>query len=396
MAFEAAGTLDVSDETLLYVREADTGDTATIDLENTPRLALGLEWPTTTLGFDYAPRFLWTEVTGPEPSPTLVLHTGGAFFTWRAPRLSLGLGQTFAVGDQSYARLTVDRGIGTPAGIDGSIDGAPVDGAPLTPGLDLLPSATIVRVANAESSATLSYAWSRRLSSTLRPAYGIAGGIDSTAQLALPQQRTARVDLSFDYRATRRDGVSTELGLARIWTSNGYDHFLGAAVESWSRNFTPESGGAIGAGIGVSETNGPLQSSSAFHPIGEASVWRNAVVQRVQVHLELSTGYRPHVNVLSGTLQERLFASAEATAELGEASVRFGLGGTQTYPRDALDASQSVSADLVLERALLDWLVGELGGQIVWQRYGPGTLGAAGSRAMVYAGLRGQVPAVRF
>ncbi len=400
MAFEVAGTLDVSDEALAYVREADSGNGATIDLENTPRLAIDLEWPTTALGFDYAPRFLWTEVLGPDPSPTLVLHTGGAWWSWHAPRLLISLGQTVAVGDQSFARLSVDRGIGaadTPGAVPGAA-AAPTDGAPLTPGLDLLPAATIVRVANAESSASLRYQLSRRVSIELRPSYGISGGIDAAAQLGLPQQRVARTEVSFDYRASRRDQLGTELAVARIWTSNGYDHWLSTAMESWSRSFTPSSGGQLGAGVAASDTTGPLDvRSNELGPIAAGSVWQTLVVQRVQVHLESSAGYSPHVNVLSGTLQRRLFASAGASATVNRSSIRVELGATQTFPNDAPDAAQSITADLVLERALVDWLVAELGGQIIWQSLGGGSaLTSAGSRSMLYAGLRGQVPPVRF
>jgi hypothetical protein len=260
-----------------------------------------------------------------------------------------------------------------------------------------LPGATIVRVANAESSATLRYAWSRRLETELRPSYAIAGGIDTAAQRALPQTRTARVDLSFDYRATRRDGLDTELGVARIWTSNGFDHVLSTALERWSRSFTPESGGTLGAGVAVSQTTGPMDEvTDDLGPIGSASLWQTARIERVELQLDLSTGYSPHVNVLSGTLQDRLFATARVTGTTGEASVSLSLSGTQTYPRDALDAAESISADLAIERALLDWLIAELGGQIVWQRIGPSDVAMGGSRAMVYAGLRGQAPHVRF
>ena len=72
-ALEAAGTLDVSDSTRGYAREAITGEGVALDAENAPRVAVALEWPTTTLEAEYAPRLFWSDIGGVEASPTLLL-----------------------------------------------------------------------------------------------------------------------------------------------------------------------------------------------------------------------------------------------------------------------------------------------------------------------------------
>lgn len=383
-AFEAAGTLDVSDTVRGYARDASAGDGAAIDLENMPALELALDWPTSSLALEYAPRLLWSDVEGPEASPTLLLHSGGLRLSSRSERLSVSLAQTFAVGDQSFARLRAERGA--------------LESEPGAPELELLPAATVLRVVAAESSASLRYAWSRRVSTELRPSLGISGGADAAAQRALPRQRTARLDTSLDFRASLRDALSTTLGLAQTSISNGYDHRLVSLMETWSRTFGPESGSALGAGVALQESTGPDGSSSANgQPVGAASAWHTLFARAATVHVRCDLGYEPHLNVLTGGLQRRLFASAGTTTEAGDTTAQFTLGAAQTLPLDEPDAARSLSADLLIEQALLDWLSAQLAGQLVWQRLGgDGPLASSDSLWLVFAGARGELPSVRF
>ena len=396
-ALEAAGTLDVSDTARIYAREAalldeaDEPDEAALDIENTPRLAATLDWPTTSLGFEYAPRLFWSDVAGPEASPTLLLHNAGLWLSAREERLTVSLAQTFAIGDQSFARLSAERGPLQP-------EPAATGGLMASPELELVPGPTVVRVIAVESSASLRYDLSRRVSMELRPSFGISGGADAAAQQAMPRQRTARFEASIDVRASRRDTLGTKLGLAQISTSNAYDHRIVSLMEIWSRTFAPESGSALGAGVALQETTRSADSNGAqWQPIGVASVWHMLRAHAPQVRVRGDLGYQPHLNVLSGALQHQLFATAGATMLAGDASVAFTLGAAQTLPRDEPDAAQSLTADLVLEQALLDWLSAELGGQLAWQSLGSDVvLGSSDARWLLFAGARGELPSVRF
>src|SRR5690606_9738877 len=108
--------------------------------------------------------------------------------------------------------------------------------------LDFVPRAAVVDVADAETSATLEYLWSRRWSSEFRASFGISGGADAAAQAMLPRQRITELEASLDHRLTPRDTLSTGLTVAQIWTSNGYDHWLATAMETWATDITPASG----------------------------------------------------------------------------------------------------------------------------------------------------------
>jgi len=381
-AFEAAGTLDVSDTARVYAYESATsaGEATALDIENTPRLHIGLEWPVTLLEAEYAPRLFWQDIGGVEASPTLLLHSGGITLFSRRERLSLTLTQTFSVGAQSFARPGIERVTLEP---EPGATPAPTGGTPLSP--ELLPGPTVVNVVAVESSARLRYDWSRRVSTELRPSFAVSGGADAAAQRALPRQRTARVDGVLDYTASRR-------------VSNGYDHRVVSLMETWSRNLAPESGVALGGGVALQETTGPAGfSETQWQPIGAAGAWHTVRGRAVQVHLRSDLGYQPHVNVLTGSFDHRLFASAGATTVAGSTSIALTLGATQTFPLDAPDTAQSLSADLVLEQALLDWLSAELGAQMVWQSLGSDSpLAFSDSRWLLFAGARGELPSVRF
>jgi hypothetical protein len=296
----------------------------------------------------------------------------------------VSLAQTFAAGDQSFARLSAERG--------------PLELEPTVPELDLVPGFSVVRVLAAESSASLRYDWSRRVSTEVRPSFGISGGADAAAQRALPRERTARVDTSLDYRASRRDTLTTSWGLAQVSISNGYDHGIVSLMETWSRTFAPEAGGSLGAGIAVQDTPAPDDTSETqWTTVGLASVWHTLLLRAMQVRLRGDLGFQPHVNTLTGSLQRRFFATASATTVAGHTSVGLTLGAAQTFPRDEPDAAQALTADLLLEQGLLDWLSAELGGQLAWQRLGGGATPAFSDTSwLLFAGARGELPSVRF
>jgi hypothetical protein len=379
-ALDVAGTLDASDSARVYAREATAGGDAAMDVENAPRLALSLDWPTAALELEYMPRLFWSDVGGPEASPALLLHTGAVRLSSRRERLRIAIAQTFAIGDQSFARLSFDRQLG-PGGSEA----------------ELVPGFSVVRIIEAQTSASLRYAWSRRVSTELRPSLGVSGGENAAAQAVLPRQQTARVEALLDYRSSLRDTLTTEASFERADISNGYDHRITSLMETWSRTFAIDSGTALGAGFAVQTTEPPdAVSDTELQPIGLARIWHALLLRAVQVRLGSEVGYEPYVHVLTGPLQRRLYASADMTATAGDTRARLALGAAQTFPLERPDTARSISADLALEQALLEWLSAEVGGQLVWQTLGDRALDASDPLWMVFAGAQARLPSARF
>jgi len=393
----AAGTLRLSDLARVYARRTEITDATTMDVRNTPRLELGLAWPTTRIDLAYAPQLSWVDVLGESPTPTLVLHDAGLLLSWERPRVAVIFGQTLTIGDQDFTELGTATGRGgelTP-GTMGDVGMGDV----MMPGdIELLPGAEVLAIADEETSARLHYDWSRRWSSDLRAAFGFSGGADAEAQVFLPRQRTAQLDAAVGFRRSPVDELTTTASVAQIETSNGYDHWIVSLDERWSMRWAPSSGGEIGAGVAVQDTTGPGGvRTTDWGPVGTASAWHEVLLRAMQVRFQWDVGYRPDVNVLAGTLQSRLFTSAQAALTVDRSRLLVIVRAAQTFPRDAPDASELISADLVFEQALADWLDLQLGGQIVRQNVGGSTVvTTAGSRWLLYAGLEARLPEVRF
>jgi hypothetical protein len=378
-----ATTLNVGDQARAYVREADDDIGTTLDLDNTPSLGLELAWPTTTIALEYAPRFSWLDVFGPDASPTLLLHTAGLRLSWQRPRTSLWLAQRAVVGDQSYSRIRSDEALATP----------PTDAGAMPPDLQLIPHATVVDVTDAQTSAGVGYDWTRRWHSAFEAAFAVEGGSNAESQQLLPRQRSVRGDTSLVYRLTPREELNTELGAQQIHTSNGFDHWLASLTETWSTRLPAESGAEVGAGLSLQDTDGPPGTSATrWVPLVTSGIWYVFPTDGVRMRLRGDLGYQPDVNVLSGSLQNRLYASAQAGVLLARSNAYLTLAAAKTFPHDAPDASDVISADLTYERTLLDWLHGQLGGELAWQQFGDA---AVDSRWMVYAGLQVRLPSTR-
>jgi hypothetical protein len=132
-------------------------------------------------------------------------------------------------------------------------------------------------------------------------------------------------------------------------------------------------------------------------PVGSGSVWYELLRRGARARFQWEVGYRPDINVLAGTLQNRLYTSALAGLVVDRSSLRLTLGAARTLPSNEPDANDVISADLAFEQQLLDWLALELGGQLFWQGIGSATpLAFEGSRWLVYGGLEASLPEVRF
>jgi hypothetical protein len=389
----AAGTLRLSDLARVYARRTEISDGTMMDVRDTPRVELGVAWPSTRVDLAYAPRFSWMDVLGDSPSPTLVLHDAELLLSWEQPRVALIFGQTVTIGDQDFTEL------GTTTAIDGELMAPGAVGDVMMPGdIELLPAAEVLSVFAEETSAQLRYDWSRRWSSDLRAAFGFSGGADAEAQVFLPQQRTAQLDAAVGFRRSPRDELTTAASVAQIETSNGYDHWVVSLDELWTMRWARQSGGELGLGMAIQNTTGPTGlTTTDWEPVGSASAWHEVLLHAMQVRFQWDVGYRPDVNVLAGTLQSRLFTTVQAALTVDRSSLLLIVRAAQTLPRDAPDANELIGADLVFEQALADWLDLQLGAQIVRQSVGGSTVTtSSGSRWLLYAGLEARLPEVRF
>jgi len=381
--FAVAGTLRVSDATRAYARRSLVSDLTTIDLENSPRLDVGLAWPTLQLELDYAPRYTLLDVFGPEPITDLWLHQAALLLSLRQPRYVLSISQTGALGEQDFTQ------------IGPALEPTPSDPS-MAPDVELLPLARVVSIAAEETAANLTYFWSRRWHSDLGASFGFSGGADAAARRLLARQRRAQLDASVEFDWSRRSAIGSALMGAQISTSSGYDHWLASVLESWSERWSPHSDSELGVGAAFQDTTAPDGArSSGWAPLALATFNYMLSVSDVRTRLQWSIGYGPDVNV-TGVIQNRLYATSQATLTHGRLSLGLMLGAAQTFPTDAPDAAQFASASLALQYALLDWLGAEAGGQVTHQRFIRGPAESPWAVWLLYAGLTAHTPEVRF
>ena len=168
-------------------------------------------------------------------------------------------------------------------------------------------------------------------------------------------------------------------------------------MEGWTTSWARSSGGEISAGIAVQDTHGPMAfQSTETVPVGTASVWYQMLKLGMETRFQWMLSYGPYVDVLAGTLQSRLATSAGASLTIDRSTLRGSLGAAQTFPVDDPNATSLLSADLMFEQELVEWLKLQLGGQLVWQSAEDTPFALEGTRWLLYAGLEGQVPEVRF
>lgn len=400
-----AGTLVLSDAARVSVRDPQVDGPAVMDVENAPRVDLSLAYPTLTLSAAYEPRFAWLDVLGPDAPPTQLLHSAVLGASLRRPRYSLSLTQSATLGSRSFTTglfTALDNAQGIDAGDMNAGDDDPmpasISGDSSTPiTVELLPGADVVRVASAETTATLRYLLSRRWTSELETSLGFSGGADATARRYLPGQRVGRLSGSLSFAHTRRDDLATGLSGERILVSNGYEHWLVSLMETWVMRWSPNSRSEIGMGAAFQDGTSPDGSRlTAWLPVGTARVAHAIPMREVSASFEGSVGYSSALNTLVGTLQRRVQGTVQASLAAERTSLTLLLGAAQTVPVNEPDAARIISADLVFDRELLEWLGLQLGGQITRQRVGEGPSASETSTWLLRAGLIARAPALRF
>jgi hypothetical protein len=408
----AMGSLKISDAARAYARRSLVDPSAIMNLEDQLRIDAELRWPKVQVELGYGPRLTFVDVLGPGPSPTLWLHSGAARVSLREPRYTLSLTQTGTVGEQDFAQAGA---IASPAPARQAEATTPTPNQPSTqpmvaqsmatqpmatgstsPALNLLPNARAVGVAAEETAANLNMLWTRRWSSDLKASFGFSGGSNDVDRMLLPRQRRAQLDGSLGFDWSRRDRVSTVLTGAQIVTSNGYEHWLTSASETWAARWAARSDSQFGLGVAFQDTTAPGgMRITHWSPIGSANLTHAMLLHDVQVRLQAGLGYAPEVNVLLGRLQNRLQATSLVTVATTRTAVSLILGAAQTIPTGAPDAATLASAALTFDHEIVRWLSAEMGGQVARQALG-GAIGSARPTWLLYAGLVARAPEQRF
>jgi hypothetical protein len=342
MAFQ--GTLGAGVSTRGGARGADDQSDTAYDVDLMPGLGLSLSEDRLTLSLGYGPLFNLRNVESPD-RVTVILHNAYLSTGLTGSGFSLSLSQSVSIGSAAF------RGLQT----------TPIDPkAPPSPTMsrvDLLPPNQVVKVFNESTSAAFTYRWDPRVSSALGASYSIGGGLGQTAQVALPQLRTASGNTSTTYVISGRDSVGANLGMSNIRTHGGtfrtdptatatltpdYTYWTLVASGTWTHRWSLLSSGSLTGGVyGYSSTPQGRTTlyTLAFTGAGfvDAQLGR---FERVVVSAGLGAGVAPQVSPLSATIQQRVQGTGRISAVREQLSLTISGDGAQSFPIDDPQANR--------------------------------------------------------
>lgn len=323
----------------------------------------------------------------PQPQPLELRQSVAALsaeirYTYTMPRYTLSIAQTGEMSRQSLAELALI------APIDATSTPAPTT----TTTLDLVNSQP-VKTGNEVTSASLDYAWSRRLRSTFTLSYGIFGGLDDEARELIPVQRTAAGLASLTEAVTKRDDLGTTLAVTQTEASNGNDSWLVAITEAWNRTWTPDVTSTVNAGVAVTSTGNDESDERevGVEPTAGASV--NAVLLRAAVDTLLTAhaaaGVSPTVNGLTGELQTGVGVSAGTELRVDDSALSADASMGQTLPPGEQGAARVVTVGLGASQQVAEIMFLSAQYRSVWQHVGDDsdTDGAATSLPRLWSAI---------
>jgi hypothetical protein len=300
-----------------------TGPTA-YDLDAAPSAALAMDFGRTEASFGYTPLFTARNAFDDVNRVTLVLHSGyaGVVHAGRGYRLSLTQGG--AIGTQSFTTLVT-----TP--INPSAMPSPTMSR-----IDVLPPVQTVRTMSSSTVASLGYDLTGRLRSSLSASYTIAGGLGATAQMTLPQNKTAGAFLELDYRLSRAHQFGTGLNFTSTAMSNGFEYLVLAVPLEWT--YQLRAGSQLSAGTGVMgiRTIEPFRTPRYTLAITGQGAGSTDLYRKRGMALTAAVGasIAPAVTALTGVMQQRLSGTAALVFTWQRLTVTVNGDGSQSIPTD--------------------------------------------------------------
>lgn len=324
-ALGAAGTLRLTDTTTAYLRSRVLARGAAFDVDTMPDVDLGLRWRRAQVSLRYAPQLTFRNVAGEDEFTLMAMHNAALVVSAGGRRLRLQVAQTLSIGRWNLGALTplADRDPTTP------------DSATTARGT-LLPYTETLRLRSEQTSASATYAWSRRVRSELRGSYGLYGGAPGESRRYLPLQYTGAVSLSVGVLLTRRQQLESTLSGSHVSTSNDYEHWVATLGQAWSMRLARTTSTSLALGAFVHDSHLPDGSRrTGVVPAGAASLSHGVLFHRVRTTLMAGGSVIPFFNMITGDLQTSLQASASASVQRRYTTGVVMVDALQTLPLDA-------------------------------------------------------------
>lgn len=340
-----AGSLTVSDTSALYVRSDFELEQATLGFENAPRVDLALELRRVRLELGYGPRVVAANIAGTGEPLLLLLHEAAATLRYGGKRGQLALGQSLVLGEQYLAKLPQTTAVDPIAPPD-----------PTTSRATPLANTQSLRTRAHLTSALAAYSLTRRHQGEGAASYTVSGGADGEARALQPLLRTVFGALGLRFRLTRRDDLVTSASTYRTTTSNGFEHWVATASESWSSRLSTRTTSSLALGIGYRDTERPDGDRKRSPlPLGSASINHALRVMHSLGSLSAGVALSPNVNPLTGELQTTLQGSASSAVKKRDSTFELTIDALQSLPVDETRATRVVGGGVRATHQLARW-----------------------------------------
>jgi hypothetical protein len=288
------GTVEVSDQSEMRVRNGSGLAGPVVDLETSPAVKIGVHSRRWEISTGYGPHLtLLQNGSGAQPE---VVHRAWGSAVLHDRLTSISFYEDATYGNRTFTSLAPDPTI-----------------APVSPQLERIPAAEIVHYMSSRTGCHAKISALRRWVLSALFEYALSGGLDAGSRAAIPFQTGPNGAISADYVASPGDWVSASLGVSRALFSSGEDDVLLQLTESWRHRFGRDTASTLGAGIGWAATrDGALNSfRSQTYPIVTAAITHRFRPTRVDGGLSLQLS--PVVDRLSGIVGESFQGMATVT-----------------------------------------------------------------------------------
>jgi hypothetical protein len=337
----ANGVFTLTDRTEIRVRNPDPISNAlALDTDTLVDARAVITLPSTLYTIAYIPQLSLLDFNGAGIHPALI-HGAQLAADWHSHRTRIVVSEQAAYGDLTFESL---QSLPSPA--SPPTPATPGQPAPL-PSPTLVPAAQSVRYAFSKTTVG-STVDLRPWTLTMDVAYQLSGGADSAAEQTLPFEHGPLADASADLKLGARDHLITIATFSQWSFSSGNDDVLAQAEEQWRHHWARMTDTSLG--VGAYETHvrpsftAPYQDDVSA--VADAAIDQGFSQGANHEELRLGAAVGPLVNRLTGQVDERVSATAEAIWSRRRVTVRLFGSAAESVQQNTVTAGRYVTGEV--------------------------------------------------
>jgi hypothetical protein len=304
------------------------------DAETRPAFRLTLTSPRTSYAFGYVPTITALAFGVPDEGEVIVTQSGDASAQFRWEHTTFSISEAGQYGIRNFRAMSVGAtpppsgttGTTPPGGTTGTTP--PGGTGPTPPGTGTTPAPIgpnassqfqlideDITLASSQTTAALHQIFSPRTLGTVIAGYEYGGGIGEKSARFLPIRKGPSATVSFLWRATRADDVSTISDGTSLETGSTVQPgtTLRAQIvdlgEKWTHRWAPALTGSFFAGAAAawSSSDGlPRRETSALVPVATASLESTFGVSGGRLHSSSFVQFAPIIDRFTGDFDQRI------------------------------------------------------------------------------------------